>query len=214
MDLMDISNWNIFYKYKQGAKVRPNLVYVPYINPEKDVFCMDYNINKSYFFDRPLYNQEVCEFYFNNEIRWLEHFKNESFAPEIIDIDKSSKRIFFKWYDSSLNHVIENKAYKEIYTDQIKTILNTLEKSVYKVNYYPHTCYIDNNENVRLHDFYGCVSRATHFMPKDKLVPILGKMDVWRFGQFENNGLINMQKVYEMAFNVNSGEWPVIENIR
>jgi len=51
------------------------------------------------------------------------------------------------------------------------------------------------------------------FLPKEKLTPILGKMDVWRFGQFESDGLINMQKVYETAFAVNSGEWPVIENI-
>jgi len=210
---MDINNWNIFYKYKQGAKVRPNLVYVPYVNPEKTIFCMDYTINKSYFFDRYLYNEEVCDFYFNNELKWLTHFKNETFLPEIIDIDTASRRIFFKWYDSSLNHIIERKSYKHEYAGQIKNILKVLENSVYKINYYPHTCFVDSNENIRIHDFYGCVSRSTPFLPKEKLTPILGKMDVWRFGQFESDGLINMQKVYETAFAVNSGEWPVIENI-
>jgi len=211
---MEISNWNIFYKYKQSAKVRPNLVYVPYINPSKDIFCMDYNINKSYFFDRPLYNEEVCQFYFNNELRWIEHFKNEQFAPEILEIDTANRRIFFKWYDSSLNHIIENKQYSNMYIDQIESILKTLESSVYKINYYPHTCYVATDNLIKIHDFYGCVSKTSHYLPKDKLIPILGKMDVWRFGQYESDGLINMQQVYEMAFKVNSGEWPVIGNIK
>ena len=93
-------------------------------------------------------------------------------------------------------------------------ILKTLESSVYKINYYPHTCYVATDNLIKIHDFYGCVSKTSHYLPKDKLIPILGKMDVWRFGQYESDGLINMQQVYEMAFKVNSGEWPVIGNIK
>lgn len=205
---MHTDTWNIFYKYKQGGKVRPNLVYVPRINDDKSIFCMDYNINKSYFFDRPLYTEEICQFYFDNETRWINHFKDKTFAPEIIDIDYANRKIFFKWYDSSLNHLIENKKNLDAYKNKIKDILIELSKSVLKINYYPHTCYLDLNNNVRLHDFYGCVSATNSFLPIEKLTPILGKMDVWRFGQYNKDGLVDMKKVYDMSLQVNSGEWP------
>jgi len=211
---MDISNWNIFYKYKNGARVRPNLVYVPYVSPDRDIFCMDFNLHKSYFFDRTAYTQEVCNFYFDNEIRWLEHYAKESFAPEIVDINKTARRIFFKWYDSSLNHKIENKSFDYKYEKQCKSILQELEKTVYKINYYPHTAYVDNNDNVRIHDFYGCVSKSNSYLPVDKIKPILGKIDVFRFGQYEKDGLINMSEVYDSSFKANTGEWPSIENIK
>lgn len=205
---MDTSSWDIFYKYKQGGKLRANLVYVPRISPDKTVFCMDYNINKSYFFDRPLYTEEICQFYFNNEIRWLEHFKDKTFAPEIINIDKNNRQIFFKWYNTSLNHILENKKNIEEYQDKVKNIFNELSKTVLKINYYPHTVYTDLNNNIRIHDFYGCVSNSNSFLPIDKLTPILGKMDVWRFGQYNTDGLVDMKKVYDMSLQVNSGEWP------
>lgn len=205
---MDISAWDIFYKYKQGGKLRANLVYVPRISPDQKTFCMDYNINKSYFFDRPLYTEEICQFYFDNEIRWLEHFKNKSFAPEIIDIDKANRRILFKWYNSSLNHILENKKTLDEYHNSIKNVFAELNKSVLKINYYPHTTYVDLNNNIRIHDFYGCVSKSNSFLPMDKLIPILGKMDVWRFGQYNKDGLVDMKKVYDMSLQVNSGEWP------
>lgn len=206
--VVDTSKWDIFYKFKQGGKLRANLVYVPLISKDKTTFCMDYNLNKSYFFDRPLYTEEVCRFYFDNEIRWLQHFKHKKFAPEIIDIDTVNRKIFFKWYDTSLNHILENKKSLDEYKDSIKSIFNEISVSVLKINYYPHTCYVDLNNNVRIHDFYGCVSKSNSFLPMDKLTPILGKMDIWRFGQYNVDGLVDMKKVYDMALQVNSGEWP------
>lgn len=206
--VMDISSWEIFYKYKQGGKLRANLVYVPRINPERNVFCMDFNINKSYFFDRSLYTDDIVQFYFDNEVRWIEHFKNKSFAPEIIDLDKTSRRIFFKWYDTSLNHILEHKKTIDEYKTNVKNILAELSKTVLKLNYYPHTAYVDLNNNIRIHDFYGCVSNSNSFLPIDMLTPILGKMDVWRFGQYNTNGLVDMKQVYSLLLKVNSGEWP------
>lgn len=205
---MNLEDWDIYYKYKQANKMRPNLVYVPRINKEQTVFCMDYNIDSKYFFDRPLYNTDTIEFYFNNELRWLEHYKKEMFSPEILEIDKVNRRIFFKWYDKSVNHLIYKKQFDEKHIKSIKNILSILEQSVYKINFYPHTMFVDDNDNIRLHDFYGCISKSNHYLPMDILKPILGKMDVWKFGQFETDGLVNMYDVYKLIFTTNTGDWP------
>ena len=205
---MNVEDWDIFYKYKQSNKMRPNLVYVPRINKDKTIFCMDYNLDKKYFFDRTTYNENVINFYFNNELTWIEHYKNEKFLPEIIDIDKTNRRIFFKWYNSSLNHLIHNKLFDNSLIQPIKDVLSKLEQSVYKINFYPHTMYLDDANNIRVHDYYGCVSKANHYLPMDVLKPILGKMDVWRFGQYERDGLVNMYELYDTIFKTNSGDWP------
>jgi hypothetical protein len=206
--VMDISSWDIFYKYKQGGKLRANLVYVPRISPDRNVFCMDFNIDKRYFFDRTLYTDNIAQFYFDNEIRWLEHFQNKTFAPDLIDIDKTSRRVFFKWYDTSLNHILEDKKTIDEHHNEIKNILAELSKTVLKINYYPHTTYVDLNNNIRVHDFYGCVSNANSFLPMNMLTPILGKMDIWRFEQYNTDGLVDMKQVYALLLQVNSGEWP------
>ena len=68
---MNIEDWDIFLKYKNKNQMLSNSVYVPYVNKEKTVFCMDYNYNSKYFFDRPDYTQSKMDFYFQNEIKFL-----------------------------------------------------------------------------------------------------------------------------------------------
>lgn len=206
---MNIDNWDIFYKFKHGNYARANLVYVPRLSPNKDIFCMDYNIDRRYFFDRPLYNQEVCDFFFDNECFWLESCQNETFAPEILDIDKNKRQIFFKWYNSSFNHLIEHKLFLEEHTTQLKSLRQKLETiGIYKINFYPHTAYL-KDDIVKIHDFYGCISKHNVYLPWEKIKPMLSAMNIWQMGQFESDGLLNMEKVYFYNIKNNSGEWPV-----
>lgn len=206
---MNIDDWDIFYKFKHGNYARANLVYVPRLSPQKDVFCMDYNVDKRYFFDRPLYTQEVCNFFFDNEWFWLDNCKNESFSPEIVDVDHNKRQIFFKWYDTSLNHIIENKSFKEEYVPRLKELRTHLEKiGILKINFYPHTTYL-KDDVIKIHDFYGCISKHTFYLPWDKVKTILSPMNVWQMGQFESDGLLNMEKVYYHNIKNNSSDWPV-----
>jgi hypothetical protein len=206
---MNIDNWDIFYKFKHGNFARANLVYVPRLSPDKDIFCMDYNIDSRYFFDRPLYNQEVCDFFFKNECLWIDHCKNESFAPEILEIDTNKNQIFFKWYDTSLNHLIEYKQFADTYIDQLKAVRTRLEDiGIYKINFYPHTTFLKNGE-IKIHDFYGCVSKHNFYLPWEKIKPMLSSMNIWQMGQFESDGLLNMEQVYYYNTKNNSGDWPI-----
>jgi hypothetical protein len=205
---MNIEDWDIFLKYKNKNQMLSNSVYVPYVNKEKKVFCMDYNYNSKYFFDRPDYTQSKMDFYLQNEIKFLKHLANETFCPEVLDIDIIKKRIFFKWYDTSLNHLINENLFKEQYAEQATSILSRLEKlGIYKINFYPHTCYLCNDE-LKIHDLYGCVSSTTHYLPMEILEPVLSYLDRHKFKTFENDGLVDMKKVYYFMLRSNPGQWP------
>jgi hypothetical protein len=67
------------------------------INPEKNIFCMDWNPSNQYQTqhkeDRNL--DELIDFFFPREVKYLTAFLKKSWAPEIIDIDYKNKQIFF-----------------------------------------------------------------------------------------------------------------------
>lgn len=207
---MNIEEWSIFYKYQNRGMVRPNIVYVPRISPDKNIFCMQYQYDRRYFYDRAGYTQAHIDFFFENECKWLEHIQNESFAPEIIDIDKNKQLIFFKWYDSSLNHLIEFAKWKNEYTDKVNDVLSKIEKSnIIKMNFYPHNTYLDSNNNIRVHDFYACASLNSPYIPMEKIEVILGNINKFYYQQHTQDGLVNLKNMYIDVITKNRGDWPV-----
>lgn len=207
---MNVEEWQIFYKYQNRGMVRPNIVYVPRISPDKKIFCMHYNFDRRYFYDRVGYTQAHIDFFFENECKWLEHIQNEKYAPEIIDIDKNKQQIFFKWYDSSLNHLIEFAKWKNEYTDKVNDVLNSLEDSnIIKMNFYPHNTYLDDNDNIRVHDFYACASLNSPYIPMDKIEVILGNINKFYYEKHTTEGLVNLKNMYIEVIKNNRGEWPV-----
>ena len=56
--------------------------------------------------------EELYNFWFNQETRYLLKLKNKKYIPEILDIDYKKRKITFRWYDKSLNALIENNEIK------------------------------------------------------------------------------------------------------
>ena len=190
---MNLQNWTRFYKYNNLNRADQNSVYVPYVSPDKKTFCMDYS-NSS-------------EFFFDNEVRWLEHLQNETYAPELIDIDKTHKYITFEWYDSSVNHLMFD--HKFIQIEQAQSTLAALEKqNIIKLNYFPHTCYIDNNNNFRIHDLYACASVNNSQIPFDKIEHSLSDITKFYYQQHVNNGIVDLKRVHASMIAKNQGDWP------
>jgi hypothetical protein len=110
--------------------------------------------------DRPLYTTEVVEWFWFNELMWIEHFKDKPYAPEILDIDLINKKIYLKWYGASCNQIIySGKTWiHEQWRRQIRDIIvDQYNEGVYKLTMYPHCHYIDDDDNMRAIDWYGCV---------------------------------------------------------
>lgn len=138
--------------------------YEPLVSSDGKTFCKNYNFPNQYQYietkHRPLYTKEVVDWFWANELTWIEYFKDKPYAPEILDIDLINKKIYLKWYDKSCNQVIYSGMHwpQEQWRKQIKDIIvDQYNEGVFKLTMYPHCHYISNDENMRAIDWYGCV---------------------------------------------------------
>ena len=162
---MDTNNWNPYLKLSdEGHPCMAQQTYEPLVSPDGKIFCKNYSWPNDYQYrettNRPLYTDEVVEWFWFNELTYLELFKDKPYAPEIIDIDYANRKIFLKWYGVSCNQIIYRPHFwpQDTWLKQIKDImLDIYNEGVYKLTMYPHCHYISEDSNMRAIDWYGCV---------------------------------------------------------
>lgn len=157
--------WTQYLKLsEEGNPCMAQQTYEPLVSADGKTFCKNYSWPNEYQYietvNRPLYTDEVAEWFFQNELKYIGLFKDKSYAPEIIDVDYNTRKIYLKWYDKSCNQIIySGKAWPaQQWRKQIKDImLDQYNEGIYKLTMYPHCHYIDDNNNMRAIDWYGCV---------------------------------------------------------
>ena len=207
---MDTNGWSYFLKYDADDRQRcmSQQTYEPLINPERTVFCANYDYLNQYqrLEDpvRPLYTEEVVNYFFNVEVENLLRFQHKSYCPEILDIDYNSKKIFFKWYNETCNEIIysgRNLAdHCDSWQDQIKNIMLDLHsEGVYKLTMYPHCHYIDDTGNMRSIDWYGCVPVADPFIESKYMDGIIHETALFRLRETGDliNGRYNLETMFK-----------------
>ena len=198
-------DWNNFYKFKGGLAVT-NMLYEPLVSNDKKIFCMNWNPNA--YFENTEMTDELYNYWFNQETRYLLKLKNKKYIPEILDIDNRKRKITFRWYDKSLNVLIENNEINKIpnWQNKIKAIKDDLEKEkVYKINMYPHTFYFDDDNEAHIMDLYGCTDNNTRFLDIQFLKPLI-RTD--RFDKFIVNDQLDTHELYNETIKTNYAEWP------
>jgi len=159
---MNTDNWQPFFKYgDDGTLCLAQQTYEPLISTDRKVFCANYDWQNKYqhmYESRDLYTEEVCDWFFQNELYHLEKFKDKSYAPNILDIDYKRKKIFFEWHGYTFNEILHNSETVE-WQEQLKYIMIDLYNSgTYKLTMYPHCHFLDINGIMKTIDWYGCVS--------------------------------------------------------
>ena len=81
-----MENFNNFYKFKGGLAVT-NMLYEPLVSNNKKIFCMNWNANK--YFENAEMTDELYNYWFNQEVKYLFKLKNKKYIPEVINIDYS-----------------------------------------------------------------------------------------------------------------------------
>ena len=157
--------WSPYLKLsEEGYPCMAQQTYEPLVSSDGKTFCKNYAWPNDYQHlettERPLYTDEVVEWFFQNELKYIEKFAHKSYAPEIIDINYSDRKIYLKWYNESCNQIIySGKDWpKYQWRRQIKDIiLDQYNEGVYKLTMYPHCHYISDDGNMRAIDWYGCI---------------------------------------------------------
>jgi hypothetical protein len=202
---MNINNWNYYYKFSEpGRRGMAQTTYEPLVNPEGTIFCANYDINSSYHKDmgpRPLYTQEVIDWFFNNEVKNIEFFKNKSYAPEVLDIDFVNKRIFIKWYGSTCNETIySEKRWPSQWIGMIRDImLDQFNEGYYKLTMYPHCHYVTDQGVMKAIDWYGCLPVSNPVVPKQCMDAIIHDSAKFRLKETGEavDGYYNMEVMFK-----------------
>lgn len=182
--------------------------YEPLVSEDGHTFCCNYSFPTEYQYmetiDRPLYTNDVVEWFFFNELTYLEYFKDKPYAPEVIDVNYSERRIYLKWYGESCNQVMYgNKQWpQDLWRQQIKDIIiDQYNEGVYKLTMYPHCHYIDNNGQMRAIDWYGCVPVESPYIAEKYMQGIIH--DTARFRLDETgaavDSVLNLEKMFKRS---------------
>jgi hypothetical protein len=203
---LNINSWTPFLKYHNGVAGMAQQTYEPLISPDGKTFCANYDWQNAYQrseHQRPLYTKEVCDYFFEQEVKYIELFINKPYAPEVVDIDQSRKRIFIKWYDNNCNHTL----YKDMKLDlrwleMIKRIvIDQFEMGFYKLTMYPHCHYIDNHGNMRAIDWYGVVPVKHPYIKEKYMEAIIHDSARFRLDETGDrlNNLINLEIMFKQS---------------
>lgn len=170
---MNINNWKELLKYHNGEWCLPQRLYQPLVNPEKTIFCKNYNyadqiaaLGNNYV---GFHNKSAVEYFFRTEICYLQKLANLSFAPNILDIDYKNKRIFIEWNDYYCNEHIYfyNNWPIDDWLKQLKDIvIEQCSQGIYKLTLDSHSHFIDKNGNLKAINYYGVVPINYPFIPK------------------------------------------------
>ena len=186
--MIDISNWIYCYKRVPGYDflTTTNMLYTPMMNPEGNIMCMIWDENSDYQKDNPNLSKDLINFCFEREMKHLTLFQNYSWAPKLIDIDVSARKIFLEWNTETLNHIVfggrDLNQLVPDWKDQVFNILKDISDSrVYKMALYPHCFFIDSNGKIKTFDFYSCVGMEERYIPRSTLSGMIGVNSGHRF---------------------------------
>jgi hypothetical protein len=216
---MNTDNWNYYHKIDPIEKrmVRSNMLYTPLVSPDGKTFCMHWDDKSEYQLKHGERYQFpfLIEYFFNKEIENLDFFKGRSWSQEILDIDHSNKKIFFKWYGGTLNNILysltDNKSLNQEcpgWKTQISNIIKDIYNSgYYKVSLYPHCFYLDDNNSIRTFDMYATFKKDDCFVSIDNLKGMMGEKSKHRFEEAMVGNTINFEVFFKRALETHV-VWP------
>ena len=197
--------WNYCYKIKNGKEETTNLLYTPLKNEIGDTLCMSWDCTDPYQSDNQNLDQDLIDFFFDREVRYLNIFKDRSWCPTIKEIDLDNKKIFLEWNNESLNAVLNDPSRNldaecPDWEDQIFNILDDVNKSgYYKLALYPHCFFIDKDKKIKTIDFYSVIEKDYPFVERKIIEGMIGKDSTGRFDQATDSGVVNFKTFFEIT---------------
>jgi len=162
-----------------------NLLYTPSIISDTVMF-MDWNPTP---YHEKVLSDSLLSWFFAREVCGFEKFQGYSWAPENMEINQLNRRIYFKWYGNTLNHIIMDPS-RDIniecpdWKEQLNKILTDIVSNGYvKVTLYPHCFYLDDKKRIHTFDFYGCIPVNDCLVELSKVEDMIGGDSVHRFAE-------------------------------
>jgi hypothetical protein len=201
---MNTDHWQPFFKYSdEGSLCLAQQTYEPLISSDRKVFCANYHWKNKYqrmYESRDLYTEQVCDWFFENELYHLIKFKEKSYVPNILDVDYKNRKIFFEWHGYTFNEMLHNFEPVE-WQEQLKYIMIDLYNSgTYKLTMYPHCHFLDANGIMKTIDWYGCVPIINPLIERKYMDAIVHETARFRLDETDNTDThYNLELMYKQS---------------
>lgn len=205
--MTDTSNWGYYYKLlPEGNESSSNMLYSPRINSEQNVMCMHYCVDKLYRPDDAPINEDLLQWFFEREVKFLTKYQHLKTTPELFDIDHANRKVFIEWNKETISQIVFNKKRnidEELpdWQSQIRDFLITAkENKFYKMALYPHCFFISKENILKTIDYYSVVPYEERFIERKTIESIIGKEGAYRFDEATDiNGYIDFKKFFEIT---------------
>jgi serine/threonine protein kinase len=197
--------WNYCYKIKDGHQETTNLLYTPLKNSLGDILCMKWDINDAYQDGNKNLDQDLVNFFFDREVKYLTTFRDRPWVPEIKEIDLENKKILLEWNTESINAIINDPTRSledecPNWRDQIFNILDDVNSAgYYKLALYPHCFFINRDGIIKTIDFYSVIEKEYPFVERKIIEGMIGKDSTGRFDQATDGGVVNFKTFFEIT---------------
>lgn len=171
---MDFSKWNYLYNWNGTQWHRANLVYTPYVSPDKKTLCMSFNRDKNYHTsieENKLWTTQLLNDRFSREIKFHSKAKAAGIPTlNIIDVDFSTRTISFEWYGADFHtqgfDVLPN--WKEQWVQRIEQMWDA---GIYKFSLHPNS-WVAHNEQLIPFNWFFSFDNTDTIVIKDYLIQI------------------------------------------
>jgi hypothetical protein len=194
------------YKIAEGNHVTTNMLYTPSLTVNKNILCMDWNLDSDYHVEQSNRTQELLDFFFDREVKHILLFRKYGWCPKLFDINLEQKKIYIEFTHETLSHIVNDPSRSlnsELpdWKEQLYNILvDTKREGYYKTALYPH-CFFIKNGVLKTFDYYGCVDMSHPYIERNSVEGMIGPGSLDRFNMATSNGLIDFNIFYKYTLN-------------
>lgn len=181
-----MENWKYLYKidYSDYTLCKTNLLYTPSVNEDGSILCIDYSPNPDYQKTYSPVGEDLLNFFFDKELKFIKKFQGKSWAPKLLDVQDT--KIFIEFNSESLNNIVmtDRKLDQELHDwkDQLLDIMIDIDNmGYYKLALYPHSFFIGKDGKLKVLDFYTFLEKSNPLIPFDFIKGMIGNMSRHRF---------------------------------
>ena len=203
--MIDTSNWNYFYKVRNGVHSTTNMLYTPLVSPNGDMMCMRWDKDSPYQADNTKLTTDLIDFFFEREVKYIKLLEHFDWAPNIYEIDLTNKNIIIEWNKETLNTIlfVKEQNLNDVcpdWKDQIFQIVKDIvDYGYYKMALYPHCFFIDTRGKIKTFDFYGCIEKDNAFVERSKIAGMIGPDSANRFDMTTTkDGIIDLNIFFSL----------------
>lgn len=162
-------------------------------------FTIENGIATMVFTPSDRYPTDLVESSFNREKEYLLRLQKFPWAPELVEINPSTKTISFKWYDNPLPNN---------WKEQLEQIVKDLHtENIFKPSFYQKYFYVDNNGILKPYNFYTAFDYKENPVQVDFYRPILNEDREELIDKIAPTGYLDLNLLTFHAY-TNYIEWP------